>query len=100
MTTGRYVSTDDAYVQAARVSISTDVSGRVAQIDVHDNEPVKAGQVLFSIDQRPFRIAVEEAKAQLAAVRLQIKAMKATYRQKLADAQATEATLVLSKARV
>jgi membrane fusion protein, multidrug efflux system len=94
LTTGRYVSTDDAYVQAARVSISTDVSGRVAQIDVHDNERVKAGQVLFSIDQRPFRIAVEEAKAQLAAVRLQIKAMKATYQQKLADARATEATLV------
>jgi membrane fusion protein, multidrug efflux system len=94
LTTGRYVSTDDAYVQAARVSISTDVSGRVAQIDVRDNERVKAGQVLFSLDQRPFRIAVEEAKAQLAAVRLQIEAMKATYQQKQADARATEATLV------
>jgi membrane fusion protein, multidrug efflux system len=94
LTTGRYVSTDDAYVQAARVSISTDVSGRVAQIDVRDNERVKAGQVLFSLDQRPFRIAVEEAKAQLAAVRLQIEAMKATYQEKKADAAATEATLV------
>jgi membrane fusion protein, multidrug efflux system len=94
LTTGRYVSTDDAYVQAARVSISTDVSGRVAQIDVRDNERVRAGQVLFSLDQRPFRIAVEEAKAQLAAVRLQIEAMKATYQEKKADAAATEATLV------
>lgn len=94
LTTGRYVSTDDAYIQAARVSISTDVSGRVAQIDVRDNERVKAGEVLFSLDQRPFRIAVEEAKAQLAAVRLQIEAMKATYREKKADAAATEATLI------
>jgi len=94
LTTGRYVSTDDAYVQAARVSISTDVSGRVAQINVRDNERVKAGQVLFSLDQRPFRIAVEEAKAQLAAVRLQVEAMKATYQEKKADAAATEATLV------
>jgi len=85
LTTGRYVSTDDAYVQAARVSISTDVSGRVAEIDIRDNEQVKAGQVLFSLDQRPFIIAVEEAKAQLAAVRLQIEAMKATYQQKLAE---------------
>ena len=50
--------------------------------------------MLFSLDQRPFRIAVEEAKAQLAAVRLQIEAMKATYQQKKADAAATEATLV------
>ena len=94
LTTGRYVSTDDAYVDAARVAISNEVSGRVAEIDVHDNQRVKANQVLFTLDQRPFRIAVEEAKAQLAAVRLQIQSMKATYQQKKADAAATEATLM------
>ena len=97
LTTGRYVSTDDAYVQAARVSISTDVSGRVAAIDVRDNEEVKAGQVLFTLDQRPFVIAVEEAKAQLAAVRLQVEAMKATYQQKLAEARAIEATVAYER---
>jgi membrane fusion protein (multidrug efflux system) len=94
LTTGRYISTDDAYVDAARIAISNEVSGRVAEIDVHDNERVKAGQVLFSLDQRPFHIAVEEARAQLATVRLQIQAMKATYQQKKADAAATEATLI------
>jgi membrane fusion protein (multidrug efflux system) len=93
LTTGRYVSTDDAYVQAARVSISTDVSGRVVEIDVADNQKVDAGQVLFRLDQRPFRIAVEEAEAQLATVRLQIHALKATYHQKRADARAAEATV-------
>ncbi len=94
LTTGRYISTDDAYVDAARVAISNEVSGRVVQIAVHDNEQVKAGQVLFTLDQRPFQIAVEEAKAQLAAVRLQIEAMKATYQQKKADAAANQATLM------
>jgi membrane fusion protein, multidrug efflux system len=93
LTSGRYVSTDDAYVQAARVAISTDISGRVVEIDVHDNDRVKAGQVLFRLDPRPFQIAVEEAKAQLATVRYQIHAMKATYHQKRADARATEATV-------
>jgi membrane fusion protein, multidrug efflux system len=93
LTTGRYVSTDDAYVQAARVSISTDISGRVVEIDVADNQKVDAGQVLFRLDQRPFRIAVEEAEAQLATVRLQIHALKATYHQKRADARAAEATV-------
>jgi membrane fusion protein, multidrug efflux system len=92
--TGRYVSTDDAYVDAARVAISNEVSGRVAEIKVHDNQLVKAGQVLFIIDQRPFQIAVDEAKAQLAAVRLQIESLKATYQQKKADAAANEATLL------
>ena len=94
LTTGRYVSTDDAYVDAARISISNDVSGRVAEIDVRDNELVTAGQVLFKRDQRPFVIAVEEAKAQLASIKLQIESMKATYQQKKADAAATEATLI------
>jgi membrane fusion protein, multidrug efflux system len=94
LTTGRYVSTDDAYVDAARVAISNDISGRVVEVDVHDNELVKAGQVLFVVDRRPFQIAVEEAKAQLTAIRLEIEAMKATYQQKKADAAANEATLL------
>ena len=94
LTTGRYISTDDAYVDAARIAISNDISGRVVEVDVHDNELVKAGQPLFIVDRRPFQIAVEEAKAQLAAVRLQVEAMKATYQQKKADAAANEATLL------
>ena len=93
LTTGRYVSTDDAYVQAARTMISTDVAGRVVAVAVHDNERVAQGQLLFRLDDRPFRIAVEEAKAMLAAARLQIEAMKATYNQKLADAKSAEDTL-------
>jgi membrane fusion protein (multidrug efflux system) len=92
LTGGRYVSTDDAYIQAARVQVSTDVSGRVVEIDVKDNEKVNAGQVLFRLDPRPFRIAVDEAKAQLASVRFQIHALKATYHQKRAEARAAEAT--------
>ncbi len=93
LTSGRYVSTDDAYVQAARTMISADISGRVVAIGVHDNERVTKGQLLFQIDDRPFRIAVEEAKAQLAAARLQVQALKATYELKLADAKAAAETL-------
>jgi membrane fusion protein (multidrug efflux system) len=92
LTGGRYVSTDNAYVQAARVAISTDVSGRVVDVEVKDNQKVTAGEVLFRLDPRPFRIAADEARAQLAAVRYQIHALKATYHQKRADARATEAT--------
>src|SRR5215813_8662334 len=92
LTGGRYVSTDDAYIQAARVQISTDISGRVVAIDVKDNQKVSVGQLLFHLDPRPYRIAVDEAKAQLGTVRYQIHALKATYHQKRADARATEAT--------
>jgi membrane fusion protein, multidrug efflux system len=93
LTSGRYVSTDDAYIQAARTMVSTDIPGRVVAIAVQDNERVSDGQLLFRLDDRPYRIAVEEATAMLAAARLQVEALKATYRQKVADAKAAEDTL-------
>jgi membrane fusion protein (multidrug efflux system) len=93
LTSGRYVSTDDAYVQAARTMISADISGRVVAVAVRDNERVAKGQLLFQIDDRPYRIALDETKAQLAAAKLQVEALKATYRQKLAEAQGAQDTL-------
>lgn len=93
LTSGRYIATDDAYVQAARVQISNEISGRVIDVAVHDNQRVSKGEVLFRMDPRPFVISVEQAKARLAAARLQIAAMKATYREKLSNANAAAATL-------
>src|ERR1700677_1837130 len=58
LTGGRYQSTDDAYIQAATVSISANVAGRVLDIYVHDNEIVKRGDSLYRLDDAPFRIAV------------------------------------------
>jgi membrane fusion protein (multidrug efflux system) len=93
LTGGRYVSTDDAYIQAARTMISTDVSGRVLQVLVHDNEHVKTGQVLFEIDPKTFQIAVQAATAELGSARLQVQSLKATYRLKSADERSAEETL-------
>jgi len=93
LTSGRYVSTDDAYVQANTVTVSSDVSGRVVAVDVQDNQYVKAGQVLIRLDDRPYRAAVERAQAQLASARLQVEGMRATYRQRLADLAAAQDTL-------
>src|SRR5580700_3841583 len=57
---GRYVSSDDSSVQAAQATISTSVPGRVVELAVHDNQNVRRGELLFRLDDRPFRIAVEE----------------------------------------
>ena len=89
----RYVSTDDAYAQADMVQLSSDVSGRVVDVAVQDNQYVKQGQLLFRIDDRPFRIAVERAQAQLASARLQVEGLRATYRQQLANLKAAQDTL-------
>src|SRR6266568_4841571 len=67
---GRFVSTDDAYVRAAKLMVSTDVSGIVTDVDVREGQAVKAGDVLFRIDPRQFRIALDNAKAQLQLARL------------------------------
>ncbi len=87
LTGGRFASTDDAYVKADIVSVATDVSGIVAKIDVHNDSHVKAGDVLFRLDDEPYRIALEGAKAQLGATANQINALKASYRQQLASVQ-------------
>jgi membrane fusion protein (multidrug efflux system) len=87
-TSGRYQSTDDAYTQAATVSISANVSGRVVEVDVHDNEVVQRGAVLFRLDDAPFRIAVNNARAHLAAARLQVQSLKSVYRQRQAEMRA------------
>ena len=85
LATGRVQSTDDAYVRAAQVTVSANVSGRVVEVPVHDNQHVHKGDVLFRLDQRPFLIAMDAANARLAAARLSIEALKATYRQRVAD---------------
>jgi len=94
---GRYVSTNDAYLRAARVEISANVSGRVVAVAVHDNQVVHAGDVLFRLDPRPFHIAVDAARARLAAARLRVKSLQATYLQRRADEKAAAETLAYQR---
>jgi membrane fusion protein, multidrug efflux system len=76
---GQVMSTDDAYVEADKVGISTDVSGIVKQIDVGNNQEVTAGQALFRMDDLPFRLALDRAEAQVGNVRNDLSALKANY---------------------
>src|ERR1700680_5229066 len=76
---GRYVSTDDAYVHAAKLMVSTDISGLVSEVDVREGQAVKAGDVLLRVDPRQFQIAVDNAKANLAQTALSLQAMKQDY---------------------
>jgi membrane fusion protein (multidrug efflux system) len=80
VTGGQVMSMDDAYVEADKVGISTDVSGIVSQVDVTENQHVDAGQVLYRLDDLPFRLALQRAEAQLGMVRNALEALKANYR--------------------
>lgn len=79
ITGGRYVSTDDAYVHAAKLMVSAEVSGRVAEVDVKEGDTVAKGQVLFKLDAQPFEIALANAKARAAEAVLGVQSMKADY---------------------
>ena len=81
-TGGRYVGTDNAYVKASRVQISSDIAGRVVQVDVHENQEVRQGDPLFRIDPEPLEIAIRGAEADLADARAQIEVQQAHARQK------------------
>jgi len=82
---GRYVSTDDAYVQQDKVAVSSDVSGRLVEVDVRENDMVRKGDVLFRIDPEPFRIALEQAQAAVASARLEVEKLRAAHETALAQ---------------
>ena len=93
ITGGQIMSTDNAYVQADMVGVSTDVSGTVISVDVHENEVVKKGQVLFRLKPDSFSITLEGAQAQLGNARNQILNLQASYKQSLAEIAQAQADI-------
>jgi membrane fusion protein (multidrug efflux system) len=79
LTGGRYVATDNAYVQQPMLQISAEVPGRVAEVAVAEDQRVAEGDLLFRIDAEPFRIALAQAEAGLAAARLSVVQLHAAY---------------------
>jgi membrane fusion protein (multidrug efflux system) len=87
---GRWIDTDDAYVQADSMTVSTDVSGIVASIPVHEGEAVTKGQILFVLDPQKFQIALDNSRANLAQMRLNVESAKADYQAALRDTAAKQ----------
>jgi membrane fusion protein (multidrug efflux system) len=87
---GRIVSIDDAYVRAAKLAVSTDVSGIVDQVMVHEGQHVRAGEVLLRLRDLQFRIALDGARANQAQVALTMEAMKHDYQRMLRDIDAKQ----------
>jgi membrane fusion protein, multidrug efflux system len=76
---GRYVSTDNAYVAAQKVLITPEVSGKVVSITVQEGQLLKPGDELFAIDAVPYRLAAEEAQARLARVKTDFESLKSSF---------------------
>jgi membrane fusion protein (multidrug efflux system) len=99
LTSGKTVSTDDAYTDGRAITVAPHVAGYVEALDVTDNQFVHAGQVLVQVQCTDYMAArahaqgnLESTEGQLASAQSQLQLAKITYPAKLAEAQATLAT--------
>jgi len=87
---GRYVTTENAYVKAHIAQISAEVAGRIQEVHVHDHADVKAGDILFTLDQEPFRVALSKVVAELDSIRSQVRTLIATWHEAKSELQEAE----------
>lgn len=97
VTGGRYQETENANLRQAKVSIASEAAGRIVKVNVADNQLVKTGDVLFVVDPEPYRIALAEADASLAAARLQVEQLRAAYSQAVAQERVAAGELDYAK---
>lgn len=100
VTSGRSETTDDAYVQVAKTPVAPSIGGRVVEIYVKENQPVKRGQVLFRLDQRDLQAAVDLAEAQLASARLMVAQGRAAYGRETASIAVARENLAFARREV
>lgn len=79
LTSGRYVSTDNAYIQQDKVAISSDVSGRIVNVYVKENQHVNAGDILFRIDPEPYKVALAQTNAAIASAQVELQKLRSDF---------------------
>ena len=90
VTGGRYESTDNAYFHQARITIASDISGRVTGVNFTDGQVVKKGDVLFTVDDQPYKLALAQANIAVDQARLQVQQLKGAYQAALAQEKLTQ----------
>ncbi len=100
-TVGRFVeSTDDAYVGGDVTVIAPKVAGFIASVNVADNQPVHAGDLLVKLDDRDYRAALAKAEAAVAGQQATLANLEATRRLRQAEISEAEAEVAASDAEI
>jgi membrane fusion protein, multidrug efflux system len=97
LTTGRFVSTDNAYVKSDVGIVSAQISGPIVEVAVRENQPVTQGDVLFKVDDEPFRTKLQQVDAEMGAVRDYVEGIRASYRQKVSQLELDKTNAVYQK---
>ncbi|WP_070154606.1 HlyD family secretion protein [Sphingobium phenoxybenzoativorans] len=98
LTGGRTVSTDNAYVKQDVVSISSDVNGRIVSVRVRENQMVKAGDTLFTVDPEPYRVALESANAAIATAQAKVTGLQTDLSTSAVDIEGAQSDVTFAKA--
>jgi len=98
-TTGRFLEdTDDAFVQADMVAVSSRLAGQVAEVRVGDNERVHKGDVLVRLDDRDLQAALAQARADVGAAAADIQSLQAQLRLQASTIAAADADIASAEA--
>jgi len=87
---GRYIGTENAYVKADIIHVSSEVPGRVVEVGVKDHALVKPGDLLLKIDPEPYRLALDRAEAELDQTKARVGALRAEYHEAIAELKEAE----------
>lgn len=98
--TNQYPRTDDSWVTANRIGIAPEVNGPIEKLNVHDNQYVKAGDLLYQIDPRPYEYALERARSEQVTLEKQILNEERVIAGQQSAIATAEATVSTSKANV
>ena len=88
LTAGRYIGTDNAYVKGDRVYVATELSGPIVEVPVQENQRVSRGQLLFRLDDQPYRLALAKIDAEIETQRAEIRGLRAQWRTKREEIKA------------
>lgn len=97
MFSGGSVSTDNAYVKMDKVSVASEVGGRITEVAVRDGQDVREGQLLFRIDSEAYRLSVQEATAALDAAKVDLGNLSASARTSDVDIAAAREDLAFAQ---
>jgi membrane fusion protein (multidrug efflux system) len=98
VSSGRYVETDNAYVKGDKVYIASELSGPIVEVAVKENQHVSRGQLLYRLDDTPYRLALAKIEADIDIQRAEIRSLRAQWRTKREDIKAALSQQVYAQA--
>src|SRR4029450_13056465 len=93
LSSGRYVSTDNAYVKGDRAQIAPELSGIIVEVPVQENQHVSRGQLLFKHDDQSYRLSLARIDAEIETTRADIRGLRAAWRTKREEIKAPQSQL-------